>query len=153
MFGFGGSYDFLYHSFVKAGGGSSLLLCVLFYAALNMCPPARAVHECSATRGSTRCDCLLFVLQVPAGYAQAGECCQRVCRENVAHAARRGFSLDRLWEWRCMSSAALVFQLDVCVAAQRDSKHMVRAARPSPWCLVTQMLLQAPTGRERARDR
>lgn len=39
MFGFGGSYDFLYHSFVKAGGGSSLLLCVLFYAALNMCPP------------------------------------------------------------------------------------------------------------------
>jgi hypothetical protein len=37
MFGFRGSYDFLYHSFAKEGGGSSLALCVLFYSALNMC--------------------------------------------------------------------------------------------------------------------
>jgi|LauGreDrversion4_2_1035121.scaffolds.fasta_scaffold845241_1 hypothetical protein len=36
MFGFRGSYDFLYNSFVKAGGGSNLVLCVLFYASLNM---------------------------------------------------------------------------------------------------------------------
>ncbi len=111
MFGFGGSYDFLYHSFVKAGGGSSLLLCVLFYAALNMCPPAlMTAVTCAvsrATSGSTRCDCLLFVSQVPAGYAQAGERRQRVRRENVAHAARRGCSsLDRGWEWRCMPTAA-----------------------------------------------
>ena len=37
MFGFRGSYDFLYHSFAKEGGGFSLALCVLFYSALNMC--------------------------------------------------------------------------------------------------------------------
>lgn len=36
MFGFRGSYDFLYHSFAKEGGGISLALCVLFYSALNM---------------------------------------------------------------------------------------------------------------------
>ncbi len=36
MFGFGGSYDFLYNSFAKAGGLSSLALCLCFYAALNM---------------------------------------------------------------------------------------------------------------------
>ena len=42
MFGFRGSYDFLHNSFMKAGGGGSVALCLLFYSALNMSQPALA---------------------------------------------------------------------------------------------------------------
>jgi hypothetical protein len=77
MFGFRGSYDFLYNSFVKAGGGSSLALCLLFYAALNMsCACPCPYHERPLTA----------VPQVPAGHAQARERGQRLRGQDVASA-------------------------------------------------------------------
>ena len=77
MFGFRGSYDFLHNSFMKAGGGGSVALCLLFYSALNMSQPALA-HRAPT--------CHSHWQQVPAGAAQARERRQWLRRQDVTGA-------------------------------------------------------------------
>ena len=91
MFGFRGSYDFLYNSFVKSGGVGSLALCLLFYSALNLSAPGSPqalIENCAVLlpiAAEVEAISHHLLSQVPAGFAQAGKRSQRLHRQNIAH--------------------------------------------------------------------